>query len=115
MKKFILTLIMVIVTIAANATTYRIKYDVQNERSTNFTVVVTSNRLTIGNNSYTLRRMGTITNSGLTFDSYAYGNTGNGMFCVSTTSVTVEKGLWNKLTGYIIIIDQKAYLAEKVQ
>lgn len=115
MKKFILTFILVIVAVAAQAATYRVKYDVQNERSTNFTVVVNSNRLTIGNNSYDLRRMGTITNSGITFDSYAYGLTGNGMFCVSTNSITVEKGLWNKLTGYIIIIDQKAYLADKVQ
>ncbi len=114
MKKLFIFMVLLICTIAVNATTYRIKYDVNNQRSTSIIVKVESNRLTIGSKAYSLRRMGTITNSGITFNSYAYGSDGNGMFCVSTTSITVEKNLFTKLTGYIIIIDNKAYLAEKI-
>lgn len=107
-------MVLIICAIAANATTYRVKYDVSNQRSTSFIVKVESNRLTIGSSTYSLRRMGTITNSGLTFNSYVYGSGENGMFCVSTTSITVEKNQFTKLTGYIVIIDKKAYLAEKI-
>ena len=114
MKKLIFFMVLVFCTIVANATTYRVKYDVNNQSYTSFIVRVESNRLTIGSNAYLLRRMGTITSSGLTFDSYAYGSSENGMFCVSTSSITVEKDLFTKLTGYIVIIDKKAYLAEKI-
>lgn len=107
-------MVLLICAIAANAATYRVKYDVNNQRSASFIVKVESNRLTIGSNAYPLRRMGTITSSGLTFNSYAYGSGENGMFCISTTSITVEKNLFTKLTGYIIMIDNKAYLAEKI-
>ena len=33
---------------------------------------------------------------------------------IVTSSITVEKDLFTKLTGYIVIIDKKAYLAEKI-
>lgn len=114
MKKLIFFMVLLFCTIVANATTYRVKYDVNNQSYTSFIVRVESNRLTIGSNAYLLRRMGTITSSGLTFDSCAYGSSENGMFCVSTSSITVEKDLFTKLTGYIVIIDKKAYLAEKI-
>lgn len=114
MKKLIFFMVLLFCTIVANATTYRVKYDVNNQSYTSFIVRVESNRLTIGSNAYLLRRMGTITSSGLTFDSYAYGSSENGMFCVSTSSITVKKDLFTKLTGYIVIIDKKAYLAEKI-
>ena len=107
-------MVLLFCTIVANATTYRVKYDVNNQSYTSFIVRVESNRLTIGSNAYLLRRMGTITSSGLTFDSYAYGSSENGMFCVATSSITVEKDLFTKLTGYIVIVDKKAYLAEKI-
>ena len=113
MKKLIFFMVLLFCTIVANATTYRVKYDVNNQSYTSFIVRVESNRLTIGSNAYLLRRMGTITSSGLTFGSYAYGSRENGMFYVSTSSITVEKDLFTKLTGYIVIIDKKAYLAEK--
>ena len=93
MKKTLIFMVLLICTIVANAATYRVKYDVNNQRKSSFIVKVESNRLTIGSSAYNLRRMGTITNSGLTFNSYAYGSGENGMFCVSTTSITVEKGL----------------------
>ena len=114
MKKLIFFLVLLFCTIAANATTYRVKYDINNQSRTSFIIKVESNRLTIGSRVYYLRRMGTITNSGLTFDSYAYGSSEDGMFCVATSSITVEKDLFTKLTGYIVIIDKKAYLAEKI-
>lgn len=114
MKKLIFFMVLLFCTIVANATTYRVKYDVNNQSYTSFIVRVESNRLTIGSNAYLLRRMGTITSSGLTFGSYAYGSRENGMFYVSTSSITVEKDLFTKLTGYIVIIDKKAYLAEKI-
>lgn len=113
MKKSILLLILMISAAVANATTYRVKYDVQKQQSASFTVQVNSDRLVIGNNAFSLRRMGTITNSGLTFNSYAYGNR-DGIFCVSTTSITVEKNMFSRLTGYIIMFDNKAYLADKI-
>lgn len=114
MKKIILLLVLLISTIAVNAATYRVKYDVQNQRSTNFTISVGYDRLTINQTGYSLRRMGTITSSGLTFDSYAYGSGGNGMFCVSTTSISIKKDWLTTLSGYVIIIDNKAYLADKI-
>lgn len=54
-----------------------------------------------------------ITNSGLTFDSYAYGSSEDGMFCVATSSITVEKDLFTKLTGYIVIIDKRLIWQKK--
>ena len=74
MKKIILLLVLLVSAIAVNAATYRVKYDVQNQRSTTFTVSVGYDRLTINQTGYSLRRMGTITSSGITFDSYAYGS-----------------------------------------
>lgn len=47
MKKIILLLVLLVSAIAMNAATYRVKYDVQNQRSTNFTVSVGYDRLTI--------------------------------------------------------------------
>lgn len=114
MKKTILLLILLISTFAANAATYRVKYDVNNQQSTSFLVKVEPNRLTVRSNIYSLRRLGTITNSGIEFNSYVYGSDENGMFCISTTSITVEKDFFTTLTGYIVIIDKKAYLAEKI-
>lgn len=107
-------MVLLICAVAANAATYRVKYDVNNQRTTSFNVKVESNRLTIGSTAYDLRRMGTITSSGLTFNSYAYGSSENGMFCISTTSITIEKNRFTKLTGYVVMIDNKAYLAERI-
>lgn len=114
MKKIILILVLLVSTIAVNASTYRVKYDVLNQRPTNFIVTVGYDRLTINRNAYTLRRLGTITNSGLTFDSYAYGSDSNGMFCVCTSSIDIKKDWLTTLSGYLIIIDSKAYLADKI-
>ena len=114
MKKIILLLVLLVSAIAVNAATYRVKYDVQNQRSTNFTASVGYDRLTINQTGYSLRRMGTITSSGITFDSYAYGSGSNGMFCVSTTSISIKKDWLTTLSGYVIMIDNKAYLADKI-
>lgn len=114
MKKSIFFMVLLFCTLVANATTYRVKYDVNNQSTTSFIVRVESHRLTIGSNAYHLRRMGTITSSGLTFDSYAYGSSENGMSCVATTSITIDKDIFTKLSGYIIIIDNKPYIADKL-
>lgn len=50
-------MVLLFCTIVANATTYRVKYDVNNQSYTSFIVRVESNRLTIGSNAYLLRRM----------------------------------------------------------
>ena len=114
MKKIILLLVLLVSAIAVNAATYRVKYDVLNQRSVNFTFNVGYDRLTINQSSYSLQRMGTITSHGLTFDSYAYGSGSNGAFAVSTTSISFEKDWLNTISSYIIMIDNKAYLADKI-
>ena len=67
MKKSIFFMVLLFCTLVANATTYRVKYDVNNQSYTSFIVRVESNRLTIGSNAYLLRRMGTINSSGSCF------------------------------------------------
>lgn len=114
MKKLLMPLVLMISAIVANAATFRVKYDVLNQRSASFIVKVEPNRLTIGSSAYPLRRMGTITSSGLTFYSYVYGRNDEGMFCYSTTSITLETGIFSHVTGYIIIIEKQCYLAEKI-
>ncbi len=90
MKKLVILFVLLISAIVVNAAIYRVKYDVHNKQSTSFIVKVESGKLTVRNNTYHLRRLGTITNSGLEFNSYVYGSNEKGMFCVSTTTVTVE-------------------------
>ncbi len=113
MKKVFFLMVFVMCIITAKAETYRVKYDVNNQCNTSFVVTLSTNKVTIGQRTYSLHQLGTITNSGLIFNSYCYG-TKDAMFCVSTTSITVEKDFFTKLFGYIIIIDSKAYLADKV-
>lgn len=114
MKKSLILMVLLICAIVANAATYRVKFDIINQRAASFIVKIDYNRLTIGSTAYPLRRMGTITNSGFTFDSYAYGSSSNGALCVSTASTSIQKDRWSVLSGYIIIIDDKAYLADKI-
>ena len=114
MKKFILLTILLISAFVANATTYRVKFDAQTKSETSFIVKVQSNTLQIGNKTYSLRRMGTITNSGFAFESYAYGSGSNGMFCVSTSKITVQVNPFKTVTGYMMLIDGKGYLVDKI-
>ena len=114
MKKIILLTILVLSAIVANATTYRVKYDVANERSTSFVVNVSYDKIAINGTTYSLRRMGIITNSGFVFDSYCYGSNQERLFCVATTPITVQKNAFTTLRGYIMLIDGKAYLADKI-
>lgn len=114
MKKIILIFVLLLSTIVAQAATYRVKFDVGNQKETNFIVKVEPGRLTVDNKSYSLRRLGTITNSGVEFNSYVYGRNEDGMFCVSTTSITLELNMFKSYTGYVIIIDNKAYIAKKI-
>ena len=113
MKKVFFLMVLIICTVAVNAATYRIKYDVNNQRATSFVMTLSSDKVAIGQRTHSLRRMGTITNSGLVFDSYCYGYNG-GMLCVATASISVKKDIFTTLSGYIVIIDSKAYLADKI-
>ena len=114
MKKFIFLTILLISAFVANAATYRVKFDAQTKNETSFIVKVQSNTIQIRNNTYSLRRMGTITNSGFVFESYAYGSGSNGMFCVSTSKITVQVIPFKTVTGYMMLIDGNAYLVDRI-
>ena len=113
MKKVFFLMVLIVCTIAANAATYRIKYDVNNQRATSFVMTLSADKVTIGQRTHSLRKLGAITNSGLVFDSYCYGYN-DGMLCVSTSSISIKKDIFTTLSGYIVIIDGKAYLADKI-
>lgn len=113
MKKILAILLTLVCFIAAQAATYRVTYDVNNQKKTSFTITVNSDRLAIAQKTYSLRQLGTITNSGVEFRSYMYGQH-QGMFCVSTTPIKIDKDLFTCLSGYIVMIDNKAYLADKI-
>lgn len=52
MKKSIFFMVLLFCTLVANATTYRVKYDVNNHSTTSFIIRVESHRLTIGSNLF---------------------------------------------------------------
>lgn len=114
MKKLILLTVFILSVVIANAATYRVKFDAQTQSQTSFIVKVQPNTLTIGSRSYTLRRMGTITNSGFVFDSFAYGPGENGMFCVSSSRISVQVNPYTTVSGYMMLIDNKAYLVDRI-
>ena len=114
MKKFILLTILIISAFVGNATTYNVKFSAHTMKETSFVVKVQPNTITIGNDTYPLRRMGTITNSGYVFESYAYGSGSNGMFCISTSKITVQVNPFKTVTGYMMLIDGKAYLVDRI-
>ena len=114
MKKLIFLTLMLISAFVANAATYRAKFDAQTMNETSFIVKVQSNTIQIRNNTYSLRRMGIITSSGFVFESYAYGSGSNGMFCVSTSKITVQVNPFKTITGYMMLIDNKAYLVDRI-
>ena len=102
--------------VAAQATTYRVTFDANKQQKTSFTIVVNNDRVTIANKTYALQRYGYIHNddSGMDFESYAYSQDRR-MFCVSTTPITVELNKTTRVSGYMILIDNKCYLADKVK
>ena len=112
MRKVFLLLVLLVGSITANAESYRIKYNGKGEKVASFVVTLSSDNVIINNDVFSLRRLGTITNSGLTFNSYCYGRN-DGMLCVSTSSIAVGD-LFRRITGYIIMIDNKAYIADKI-
>ncbi len=104
---------MLVFTLTISAETYKVHFDTSTKSATSFTVQINSDNIVIGNNQHTLRRLGTITNSGFTFNSYMFSSSQR-MFCVSTSTITVEVSPGRRVTGYILMIDQHAYLASKV-
>ena len=112
MKKLFLLSVLLISCIAANAISYRVKYNVTDREDASFIVIPSHDKVVINNDTFSLRRLGTITSSGLTFNSFCYGQNDN-MLCISTSSIMVED-LFKKVTGFVIMIDNKAYLADKI-
>ncbi len=112
MKKLLSLLVMMIVAITISAETYQCHFDVNAKSTTKLTISVNSSSLSVGSNTYTLRQLGTITNSGVTFKSYVYSSSER-MFCVSTSQVTLQLSPVQTVTGYVIMIDNHTYLARK--
>ncbi|MGL5937112.1 MAG: hypothetical protein ACRCZY_06395 [Phocaeicola sp.] len=98
----------------ANAESFQITYDIKSQKEVSFAVTVSSNKVIIDQKSYTLRVLGTLTNSNIEFNSYCYGENDR-MFCVSTSEITVEKDQFTKFFGYLIFIDDKVYFADKIK
>lgn len=114
MKKILFLIVLFIGSLAMSAATYRVKYDVLAQKPTNFTVVVGYERLTINNNAYALCRMNPITSYSLTFDSYLYGEDWNGMLAISQKPIEFQNDSWTIVSGYVILFDNKAFLANKI-
>lgn len=113
-EKILFLIVLFIGNLAMSAATYRVKYDVLAQKPTNFTVVVGYERLTINNNAYALCRMNPITSYGLTFDSYLYGEDWNGMLAISQKPIEFQNDSWTIVSGYVILFDNKAFLANKI-
>ena len=110
MKRFITTFMVFTIAIMTFAQSYTVFFDATSKTSTNFTVNLSGNSITIRGNRYSLQRMGTIRNSGITFNSYLYGSN-DLMFCVATSSMTVQVPGQGNVTGYMMLINQRPYLA----
>lgn len=112
MKRFIATFMAFITAIITFAQSYTVFYDATSKTSTNFNVTLSGNSITIRGSRYSLRQMGTITNSGIIFNSYLYG-ANDQMFCVATSSMTVQIPGQGNVTGYMMLINQRPYLARR--
>ena len=66
MKRFITTFMVFTIAIMTFAQSYTVFFDATSKTSTNFTVNLSGNSITIRGNRYSLQRMGTIRNSGIT-------------------------------------------------
>lgn len=110
MKRFITTFIVFTIAIMTFAQSYTVIFDATSKTSTNFNVTLSGNSITIRGNRYSLQRMGTITNSGITFKSYIYG-ANDLMFCIATSPMTVQVPGQGNVTGYMMLINQRPYLA----
>ncbi len=110
MKRLITTFLAFTFAIMTFAQSYTVIFDATSKTSTNFTVNLSGNSITIRGSRYSLQRMGTITNSGITFNSYLYGSN-DLMFCVATSSMTVQVPGQGNVTGYMMLINQRPYLA----
>ncbi len=92
---------------------YKCFYNMTDQQAVNFTVTVNGRNLYIGSQTYSLRRLGTITSQGVEFKSYEFSTSGR-MFCVSTSQISVQVSTFNTKTGYVLLIDDKTYFATRL-
>lgn len=97
----------------ANAEKYRVKYNVNDQREVSFIVDLKSDQVLIKGRTYSVWRMGSVSSSGVNFRTYAYG-TQSGTLGISTTQESLQLNSYRTIKGYIIIIDNKAYFADKI-
>lgn len=113
--RFKLLLVLLLFSLSVKANTFKVKYDLVNRERASLIVVVGSNEVVIadknGAETYSLTRLGTIQSSGVDFDSYAYGSD-ESMFCVSRKAIKVSTGPLSTISGYVILIGRRAYLAD---
>jgi len=112
MKKTLLLLTFILCSLTLSATTYEVYYDINTKQEANLLITVNNNTLKVGQKVYPLRLLGHINNGNVVYASYAYDTTQK-TFCVSTTLITLKLDNNRTTTGYLIILDDKAYLAQK--
>ena len=113
MKKVILIVMLVLSVFVANAEKYRVKYNVNDQREVSFVVNLQGDKLTINGREYPVWRMGSVSSSGVNFRTYAYGYQ-NGTLGISTTQEGLQLNRFKTIKGYILLIDNKGYLAERI-
>lgn len=113
MKRFLLLLAFIICTITINASKYLIKYRVNDQHPISFVLNVSSNYVTLKGHIFGIRQLGTITSHGLTYNSYAIGSKQK-MFCIAQRKIDFKINNNTYINGYIIIIGQTMYLADKI-
>ena len=97
----------------ANAEKYRVKYNVNDQREVSFVVNLQCDKLTINGREHPVWRMGNVSSSGVNFRTYAYGNQ-SGTLGISYTQESLQLNRFKTIKGYIILIDNKGYLADRI-
>ena len=113
MKKVILIAMLVLSVFMANAEKYRVKYNVNDQREVSFIVDLKSDQVLIQGRTYLVWRMGSVSSSGVNFRTYAYGNQ-SGTLGISTTQESLQLNRFKTIKGYILLIDNKGYLADRI-
>lgn len=113
MKKKLL-MFFLLFSVVVNAATYRVKCD-NTGKTMSFIVKVENNKLAIGKYVFSLKYLGQIYDqaTGLTFYSYSILPKGQ-MFCVSTSKFTMRKKNNTLISGYVIMIKNKGYIADRI-
>ena len=114
MKKVIFIAMLVLSVFVANAEKYRVKYNINDQREVSFIVNMQGDKLMINGKEYPVWRMGSVSSSGVNFRTYAYGNQ-SGTLGISTTQESLQLNRFKTIRGYILLIDNKGYLADRIE